>query len=144
MATTIGIPLNLSEMMRQASEETEQPTRPQVDAQRMELEARWLSYHRHEDIKPGTLVVEKDGIGVFKPNLRRNTILMLWRYLDPEDPIDAIIIKDWVSEHRINRLDCILAYITDDGSTLDWIPHEAAQLRAVDQDVLLKHVRRKP
>lgn len=107
--------------------ETETSSRPHVDAQHMELAARWDAYNEPHDLKPGDFVVEKRGVGMKKPS--SVILMMVWRLLDMNDPNDKLLAEQRISEYPVNRLDCIVAWLTDDSSTLVFEPHELARLQ---------------
>lgn len=109
--------------------------RPTALAQRMELRSRWEAFNRRDDLKPGDLVMEKPGMGFLKPEHTSTHVFMLWRLLDMGDPIDRMICRDWVENHVVDTLDCLVVHISDGGHSLYWQPHSLAQLmRAPDDD----------
>lgn len=112
-----------------SSDDDETPSRPLMEAQRMELLSRWQSYNEPQNLKPGDLVVEKDGLGRKKPSSRGTILMMVWRMLDPHSPYDAALIEQWLAEYPSNRLDCLVAWLTDDAVAVIFEPHELAQLR---------------
>lgn len=112
----------------------ERPIRPLVEAQILELQRRYTDYvSSSADLVPGDLVVERDGMGVLTNEARKDVVLILWRTLDEHDWQDRELIKDWIAEHEVNRLDCILAYVDADGGGLTFMLHELARLRKRDE-----------
>jgi hypothetical protein len=51
--------------------------------------------------------------------------------LDPADPIDLALMRDWAERHMVNVVDCLVAYVTDDGFTLTFLPHDRKSLRRI-------------
>lgn len=115
------------------SGDNERPVRPLMEAQRMELLARWEAYNTHSPLQPGDFVAEKDGLGRLRLAARSDCLLMLWRLLDHSDWLDRQLIKYWIENgSNYDKIDCIVVMLTDDAVALAFLPHELAQLRKVE------------
>lgn len=113
--------------------EDDTPSRPTLLAQQIGLRERWDRYNTRPDFKPGDLVREKPGLGCIKAKFKPDTAMMLWRILDMNDPHDAEIIKDAIRQFRVNRVNCLVAFLDDNGGETIFIPHELAQLEKADE-----------
>lgn len=112
------------------------PARPDIRAQRLELLARFRSYHERHEFRPGALVAEKDGHSVFKQD-GGGRALIFWRALNPTDPLDAQIIAKGVQRERVIAVDCIVGTIEDGGDGLSSIvfhSHDSARLRPLSAE----------
>lgn len=102
--------------------------RPVPAAQAMELRERWRLYNKQQILEPGQFVKEKQGLGHFASDV----VLMLWRMLDISDSLDRIMASQWMERIQHNRLDCVVAYVSDDGAGIMFEPHELAQLELAE------------
>jgi hypothetical protein len=98
------------------------------EAQSMELRDRYMRAQVKADLKPGDLCREKAGIGM----LVHAPILILWRWLDMKDRQDRLIVKDWIENHHTNRIDCMVAFLSDDGRDMVIMPHELGRLKRLE------------
>ena len=108
--------------------------RPVIEAQRMELLSRFDAYAQPSLLKVRDLVREKRGLGMFKKDSRANVVMIVWRLLDPSDHQDRLLVKKWIKRLNIMRLDCVVAYVDDDGVALTFMLHELAQLEPWTED----------
>lgn len=88
-------------------------------AQAMELEDRWKRAQVDHNLQPGTLCVEKPGLGMFPDR----PVMILWRKLDTDVWFDRLIMKDFVRESHANRVDCIIARLDNEANTVFFLPH---------------------
>lgn len=115
----------MGDMMQQQ----EPPTRPHVDAQLMELHARVESMCADHDLKPGDIVVEKEGLGMFQDHCRQNMPMMIVRRLDMSRDYDRQLAMRQAFEDKLDVLDCVVAWVDDDGSRLLFQCHCMGMLR---------------
>lgn len=102
----------------------EKPERLPMDEQKTKLLNLWDRYNTPSSIKPGDLVRMKDGLGILKDEVRPQMAMLLWRMLDPADFTDQHIVKSYTRKtNGIGRVNCIVAYICDDGHCL--VPYPA-------------------
>jgi hypothetical protein len=80
-------------------------------AQAMELRDRFRRAQIEAGLYAGMLCREKPGLGV----LTSQRLIMFWRWLDPADTQDALIIADVVRRLIVNRVDCMVGYLDHDG-----------------------------
>ncbi len=106
-------------------------SRPDMLAQRMELERRWDLYREPQDLQPGDLVLEKEGLGMLDPKLRQVTMLLVWRLLDPADPLDQAVATDFAKRFYGSAFDCIVGWLNDDATSMLFLPHERARLQKI-------------
>ena len=106
------------------------PIRPVAEAQRDELKIRFKRYHDDLSIPltPGTIVKEKQGLGFRRKEYRDDYVLMYWRALSPQNPVDMLLIEDCIKHVPMATVDCIVAELTDDGSAVVFQAHDSAQL----------------
>jgi hypothetical protein len=93
-------------------------------AQAAELRDRWERAQVPHGIKPGDLVKQKRGTA----QIGGDPVLIFWRRLIPHHFIDSAIINAFVAMTFTNRVDCIVAKLSDSGSTLVFLPAEIALL----------------
>ena len=112
----------------------DKPTiRPVLMAQEMELLDRYRRFHCNPHIlAPGDRVREQAGIGLMKPEYRKNHLLIIWRLLDMGNSFDAKIALDFAGRYHTDRLDCLVAFLTDSGASLQFEPRALAQLEPWD------------
>lgn len=121
--------MSLMALMRDMDEEQKVPSRPVLEAQEMELKARFALYNEKNKLQIGDLVEEKQGCGVVRKESQDTIAFMLWRWLDSDDWQDRAIMEDHIHRHHVSRLDCVVAYVTDDGFGLQFLPHDSNALR---------------
>jgi hypothetical protein len=106
--------------------------RPVLEAQAMELQLRFAAYmkdhHLTSRVGPGNLVVEKHGLGFLDLAQKERVVWMFWRWLDPSNPVDLIIIGDAVKSQFVTDVNCIVGAVSDDNGSVVYRPHDAAQL----------------
>ncbi len=124
--------LPLSAMGGNDGDDDTPPPRPDMRAQRMELETRFKRYHEAHEFKPGDLVAEKEGLGTVRDGER--TALIYWRALDPSAVLDAVIIKDFAEHQHVSAVDCLVAKLADDAGSVVTIPHDSSRLRPLTAD----------
>lgn len=66
----------------------------------------------------GDLVRLKDGLGTIKDESRPTMAMMFWRDLDENNYQDRLIVKRYLKKLAIDRVDCLVAHIADDGVSL--------------------------
>ena len=111
-------------------EQPEPPIRPHVTAQVMELTSRLMAYHATPDTTVGDLVVEREGLGCFQDHCRTDMPMMITRILDViNDEFDRVYALRAGLEDGIDRPDCVVAWISDDGARLCFQPHSRRLLR---------------
>ena len=103
------------ERAKSASQQRWSPM-PEQAARLLALRA---SYDVPSSFAPGDLVALKDGLGIIKDSIRPRMALMYWRFLNPEaDFQDVAIIKAHLQKDCVDRVDCIVAFISADGNSL--------------------------
>ncbi len=125
----------MAEAMAKVSEK-ETPNKLHPIAQRMELTERFKRYHTPENytFTPGLeFVREKQGLGYTPRAHTKDLVRLFWRYLDQEDAVDFEIIRDFIGQAHMSRVDCLVAELTADGSSVVMLPHDTALLE-VDTD----------
>ena len=115
--------------LQEGFEGDSRPTRPHVDAQRMELTERFANYQQRQHLVPGTFVEEKHGLGYLVADSRPRCILMLWRMLDLTSFTDQDLVRQWRKQHHIDMPDCVIAMVQDDGSDIITMLHELRRLK---------------
>lgn len=109
--------------------DAEAPTpRPLPEAQLMELRDRWQRFNEPVTLKPGDACREKRGMGIIRFEVRDRLVMMLWRMLDQTNQQDQQLVKNWVKKVSVSQVDCVVAYVTDEGTTLVFELRELAQL----------------
>ena len=89
-------------------------------AQAMELRARYRAVYGSHDGITGILVKEKRGV----PRYNHDPVMILWRDLDMDDEQDYDLAIRFARRHEaLERLDCVVAYLSDCGKTLVAAPH---------------------
>lgn len=106
------------------------PSRPHPVAQRMELPLRFQRYHATgKRFVPGVdFVREKRGLGYTEKEFSTDLVRLFWRYLVPADPVDMVIITDFLNAVHMSTVDCLVAEMTMDGSSIVIIPHDTRML----------------
>lgn len=119
---SMEIPLN-----RDAEPE---PALPLKSAQAMELRDRWERWNVPSDLKPGDLVMERPGLGSRKPHFRKNELLILWRMLDPTNPVDQMHIEQAIQRGNsgTDRQDCMVGSLEEHGICVNIYPNELRHL----------------
>lgn len=101
--------------LAQASDEPERSEHPiHPAAQAMELTDRFRRATTVAPLVPGMLCREKRGMGM----LRRDPVVMFWRWLDPDAVVDRMMIKRYLGKHLSNRVDCLIGVIDGDGDLM--------------------------
>ncbi len=132
-----GLPPGFPGMMLvHRQEEPEPPPRPIIEAQIMELQARYKAFAKSpvQRFTPGTILEEKPGLGVIRRASLGSgpVVMMLFRYLDVENnEVDRIVVKDWVGRFHVNDLDCIVGILSADAEAILYMPHHTALLQRV-------------
>lgn len=121
--------MNLHELLTSMPNDHDEPTTHPIDprAQAMELRDRFRRAGILTPLVPGMLCREKRGMTM----LRIPLVVMFWRWLDPADAQDAVLIKDTVQKLRVSRIDCIIGFLDSDGD-LVVTPSETWRLEACD------------
>lgn len=100
-----------------------------LEAQAMELQARFAAYQVKHSFAPGDLVREKPGLGKLKAESRDNIQLIYWRDLAWGDPFDREIIRDAIANAVcVTAVNCIVAFRHDDGVGIAFLTHDKSQL----------------
>lgn len=123
---------DLAGLLRGGGEEALQhPMDPM--AQAMELRDRWGRYNQNHDprLRPGALCREQRGMSTNRLN---PLLLMFWRWLDITDPQDRMLIKDCINDRMVDRLDCMIAYISERGNLII-APGESWRLEVVEEEL---------
>lgn len=121
---------NLSDLMGsmqndQPEESTTHPIDPR--AQAMELRDRFRRAGILTPLVPGMLCREKRGMAM----LRRDQLVIFWRWLDPADVLDATLIDETVQKRHVSRIDCLIGFLALDGDLI-LTPNESWRLEACD------------
>jgi hypothetical protein len=123
-----GIAIDLEKMVAEAvaDKKDDRPARHPLAslAQAMELEARFKAACEEHTFAPGDLVRSKPGLGF----LKTESVMMYWRALDLSDPTDFYMAKRFIKRTMVNRIDCVVAYLAEDGGTVLHVPAESALL----------------
>jgi hypothetical protein len=96
-------------------------------AQSMELQDRYKRAFAPCLVKPGDLCREKRGMVTFN----NGPTLILWRWLDPEDYQDRLVIEDYIKSKISNRVDCMIGFIDEDAGHLVILPGESWRLEPI-------------
>ena len=108
------------------------PSRPHPIAQRDELRIRMKRYHEDTVFKCGDFVKEKQGLGFLNKD---GAVSMFWRFLDFEEPVDFVLMEDFIKHATIPDIDCLLWQLSDDGKVVLFVPHNSSMLELdVDQE----------
>lgn len=121
--------MNLHELLTSMPDDQDEPTTHPIDprAQAMELRDRFRRAATDPALAPGMLCREKRGMGM----LKRAPLVMFWRWLDPADAQDAVLINQDMMKHYRSRADCLIGFIDKDGDLL-LTPNESWRLEACD------------
>lgn len=84
------------------------------DAQKENLLAAWAHYSSPKQFAPGQIVKERKGLGV----LKSEPVMLLLRYLDPDDEQDQAIIRCAHNQLRWCKVNCIVAWCDNTGQTM--------------------------
>lgn len=103
----------------------QRPPMAEQAARLLDLRAR---YDAKVPLAEGSLVRLKDGLGVIKDASRPLLMMMYWRALDPRHFQDRRIIKSYTRKIGVDRLDCLIAYVCDDGHCLVKMPMDSRDL----------------
>lgn len=109
-------------------------------AQAMELTDRFRRATNAAPLAPGMLCREKRGMGV----LRRNPVVMLWRWLDPADVVDREMLKAYMIKHVSNRADCVIGFLDQDGELVIHVGESWRMQPASEADLAAWSVRDTP
>lgn len=119
------------------AEEEDRTITPMLCAQAEELKSRWTAAQQVDNLPPGTLVLEKPGLGCLVKKVRRTQLLIVWRMLDLADPIDQALIMRAINSGLSNtdRPDCLVGEINYQGGAPEVVSiyaHHLSQLRRWD------------
>jgi hypothetical protein len=99
-------------------------------AQRMELADRFLRGNARplRPLQPGDICRQKSGLNF----ISGDPVIVLWRWLNPDDPHDILLIRRFIRKHPVNRIDCIIGFLDDDAHTVLMVPGESWRLERLD------------
>jgi hypothetical protein len=81
-------------------------------AQAMELRDRFRRAQITPALKPGMFCREKRGMTI----LKTERLILFWRWLDPADTQDELIIANSIHKKIVNRTDCMVGFLDHDGN----------------------------
>lgn len=121
----------------------QQPARPLIEAQYMELRQRFDRYSQDHVFEPGMFVREKPGLAVF-----RTAIPIAWivlRRFDARCEADKLSARKIMDERTRTwvtwRLDWVCASVTDDGVTLEQHVFDKRQIEPVPLELIPEEAR---
>lgn len=97
-------------------------------AQALELQDRFRRASCKNHFAPGDLCRCRRGF----IDVKSDPILMYWRTLHATDFQDQKIISEWLDKHYVLYVDCIVGMLTDDGSSVIFLPFCSALLEPHD------------